>query len=289
MNFEQYLQNKGLSERTIKDYRSQVRWHERFLDQRGKSPECATKKDLLDYLQSEERPISRYQVIRKQPLSNQTKRVILGILKHYYSYLMQQGLVAQNLTQFIRIRGIKKRELQRLFSEEELEQLCELLYQETCRIEQPTLQQQKDYLLLTLVAYQGLPIHEVARLERSDLDLRKGILKVRGSNKTNARTLPLKAAQIGMFMQYFGQHERADLVSSPGCVDFLKRLLRQLCPRYRNFIQVRASVITCWIKQHGLRKAQYLAGHRYISSTEHYLHNDFEQLQNDLDLFHPLN
>ena len=92
-----------------------------------------------------------------------------------------------------------------------------------------------------------------------------------------------------MFMQYFGQHERADLVSSPGCVDFLKRLLRQLCPRYRNFIQVRASVITCWIKQHGLRKAQYLAGHRYISSTEHYLHNDFEQLQNDLDLFHPLN
>ena len=74
MNFEQYLQNKGLSEGVIKRYRAEMRRHRQFLHLLGKSPECATKKDLLDYLQSEKRPISRYQVIRKRPLSNRTKQ-----------------------------------------------------------------------------------------------------------------------------------------------------------------------------------------------------------------------
>ena len=105
--FEQYLQSKGLSEGVIKRYRAEMRRHRQFLHLLGKTPEGATKKDLLDYLQSEERPISRYQVVRKRPLSNRTKQGILSVLNHYYGYLMQQGLVAQNLTQFIRIRGIK--------------------------------------------------------------------------------------------------------------------------------------------------------------------------------------
>ncbi len=125
MNFEQYLQNKGLSEGVIKRYRAEMRRHRQFLHLLGKSPECATKKDLLDYLQSEKQPISRYQVVRKRPLSNRTKQSILSVLNHYYGYLMQQGLIAQNLAQFIRIRGVKKQELQCLFTDEELEQLID--------------------------------------------------------------------------------------------------------------------------------------------------------------------
>ncbi|GEM_PF-3189705 len=37
-----------------------------------------------------------------------------------------------------------------------------------------------------------------------------------------------------------------------------------------NAKQLRASVIVKWLKMYNLRKAQYLAGHRYISSTEAY-------------------
>ena len=44
MNFEQYLQNKGLSEGVIKRYRAEMRRHRQFLHLLGKSPECATKK-----------------------------------------------------------------------------------------------------------------------------------------------------------------------------------------------------------------------------------------------------
>jgi len=58
--------------------------------------------------------------------------------------------------------------------------------------------------------------------------------------------------------------------------------------QFINFKQVRTSVITHWLKQYNLRQVQYMAGHRYISSTEAYLVNQMEDLQADIDQFHPM-
>ena len=56
---------------------------------------------------------------------------------------------------------------------------------------------------------------------------------------------------------------------------------------FQNFKQVRASVITHWLKQYNLREVQYRAGHKYVSSTEKYLANQVEDLRADIDRFHP--
>ncbi|MCP4457928.1 MAG: hypothetical protein GY816_07890, partial [Cytophagales bacterium] len=48
------------------------------------------------------------------------------------------------------------------------------------------------------------------------------------------------------------------------------------------------SVITKWVKTHNLRKAQYLAGHRFIGSTESYQENDMEGLIEKINQYHPL-
>ncbi|CAM4113381.1 hypothetical protein SAMN06265348_103289 [Pedobacter westerhofensis] len=52
--------------------------------------------------------------------------------------------------------------------------------------------------------------------------------------------------------------------------------------------QVRQSVITEWLKEKDLRTVQYMAGHRYVSSTERYKTNDLEDLKDALQKFHPL-
>ena len=52
--------------------------------------------------------------------------------------------------------------------------------------------------------------------------------------------------------------------------------------------KIRASVITKWLKKYNLREVQYLAGHSYISSTEHYLQNDMEGLLEEIQKYHPL-
>jgi len=64
--------------------------------------------------------------------------------------------------------------------------------------------------------------------------------------------------------------------------------LKAINPSVLNAKQIRASVITKWLKIYNLREVQYLAGHKYISSTESYLENDMEGLQEEVQQFHPL-
>jgi site-specific recombinase XerC len=69
-----------------------------------------------------------------------------------------------------------------------------------------------------------------------------------------------------------------------------KGLTNDIKSKYKQFVnfkQVRTSVITHWLKQYNLRQVQYMAGHRYVSSTEGYLVNQMEDLQADIDQFHP--
>lgn len=73
-------------------------------------------------------------------------------------------------------------------------------------------------------------------------------------------------------------------------LDIWKRLtldLKKDNERFINFKQVRASVITDWLKHYNLRKVQYMSGHRHVSSTESYLVNQVEDLQTDIDKLHP--
>lgn len=66
--------------------------------------------------------------------------------------------------------------------------------------------------------------------------------------------------------------------------------MRQLRKSHPNLTaqQIRASVIVKWLKQYNLRKAQYMAGHRYVSSTEKYLQNEVEGLKQKIEQYHPL-
>ena len=56
----------------------------------------------------------------------------------------------------------------------------------------------------------------------------------------------------------------------------------------RNAKQIRSSVITHWLKNHNLRQVQYMAGHKYVSSTERYQMNNLDKLQGQLEKYHPL-
>ena len=73
-----------------------------------------------------------------------------------------------------------------------------------------------------------------------------------------------------------------------GTLQILLKKIKQLDTKIVSLQQIRVSVITHWLKIHNLRETQYRAGHRYVSSTEAYLVNDLEGLQEDVIKFHPL-
>jgi hypothetical protein len=64
--------------------------------------------------------------------------------------------------------------------------------------------------------------------------------------------------------------------------------LKALNLKVTNLKQIRASVITLWVKKHDLRRTQIMAGHRFISSTESYQPTDMDSLEEQTMRYHPM-
>jgi site-specific recombinase XerD len=165
--------------------------------------------------------------------------------------------------------------------------------------------------MLSVLIYQGTTTGEVEKIELDDLDMKKATVTIQGGRKGNKRILPLQAAQMGLLIHYL-QHTRPQLseyhtkesnrlfLSLPPlgkkttaqneleCVFRpIAEQIKSIDKQFLNFKQVRASVITNWLKAQGLRKAQYLAGHRQICCTERYITNDLTGLIDDINTLHP--
>lgn len=286
--FEQFLQHKDIIPATIKRHHTEVRKYEKWLnDNHDKIPESASHKDLLLYLQY---------VKDNRKLCNASQNKVLQKLKNYHCYLTQEYGIP-NITSFIKIRGANRKHLHLFFTPDELDLLCDSYYYRTQEYKPSNKQlyfypEQKQllqgrYIVLTLIVYQALRIQEIERLTQDDFDLRKGTVTIHESRMAAAKVLSLDASQVGTLITYFNNGNES-FIPNRNHLEKLNATLKELQPKYHDFRQVRASRITQWIKLYGLRKAQYLAGHKNIRSTEKYLAGDLESLQNDMDNFHPL-
>ena len=64
--------------------------------------------------------------------------------------------------------------------------------------------------------------------------------------------------------------------------------VKKIYPGLKDSRQIRASVIMNWLKTNNIRQVQYMAGHKYVSSTERYKMNNLVSLQSKLEKCHPL-
>ncbi|WP_205687105.1 hypothetical protein [Chitinophaga rhizosphaerae] len=71
-------------------------------------------------------------------------------------------------------------------------------------------------------------------------------------------------------------------------VSKLLKALKKLNPAIRSVQQIRGSVITEWLHHYNVRQVQYMAGHKYASSTQRYQLSGLEDLQAQLDQHHPI-
>jgi hypothetical protein len=63
--------------------------------------------------------------------------------------------------------------------------------------------------------------------------------------------------------------------------------IQAINPVITNALHIRGSVILNWLKIHPKRQVQYMAGHKYLSSTEKYASQEVEDLQDALAKHHP--
>jgi hypothetical protein len=121
----------------------------------------------------------------------------------------------------------------------------------------------------------------------------------------NARVMSLVPSQILLFQYYLEQIRPEMLIEKSiyteqfivnfkgkshdvkGLVFHILKPLKIQFPKLKNATQIRQSLIANWVKSHGLRQAQYMSGHKYVSSTERYNEDKMEGLLEEIKLFHP--
>jgi len=287
--FDYYLYSKRLSEESRKSIIKQVNAFEVWME--GESIPDATEisyNDIIAYVKH----------CSSSGNAQKTIALNLGFLNHYFMWLVKEGEIKENPVSNIHIRGIQRKHLYHYLKKEELD----ALYHEFNPV---GISGMRNKVMLGMIVYQALRIGELTGLTLKSLQLKEGKVRVEGSRKTNARTLTLEAHQIIDLLEYISDARKAlleetgketdQLFTSSGTGDKLLNTLQYILarvkkqnPEVKDWKQLRASVISYWIAVHGLRKAQYLAGHRFISSTEEYQQQDLDELQGDIDRFHPL-
>lgn len=244
-----------------------------------------------------------------------SQKTIANYLLHvrkFYQFLISEGTVKENPVAHIKVQGIKRKVYHDILNDEELQKLYQeypttIEHAEGKNIppqQRNILSRRRNKVILSLLVHQGLRVEEVAALRLQDLQLREGKITVHAQRRTAARVMKLESHQVYELMDYI--HEiRKRFLEVNGATDRLfiqwkkgenfygitqgiLKTLRQINNRIKNLDQIRASVITEWLRQYDLRKVQYLSGHKYVSSTENYKANVIDELQDDITKFHPL-
>lgn len=309
--FTIYLENKGLAPLTQEQYFLALHL---FFTKTKKEDIQVAKPDILKHLEY---------LKKKRGQQNITRRNHLIALNHYFTFLYQNGQISENPCLFIKIRGTNKKKLHKIYTPEELDGLFDNYYlffvrgyddsrhRHEGQRRYSTLYRQRNALIVSILFNQGATTSEIEKIETDDIDFIKATIKIRGGKRLNERILPLKATQIGLFLNYLQNirpklleyqtnesdklflplpaisYKKTDNEMTRGIFTPLSAQMKTIDKQFINFQQVRASVITFWIKTQGLRKAQHLAGHRYICTTEKYLINDLENLTDDINKLHP--
>lgn len=248
----------------------------------------------------------------KHGASQKTISNYLNHIRKFYSFLISEGVVKENPVAHIKVQGIKRKVYYDCLSDEELKELYQsypvTIEHEEGKVIPPqhrnVLSRRRNKVIVSLLVHQGLRVEEVATLHLQDLQLREGKITVHQQRRTASRVMNLASHQVYELMDYV--HEvRKEFLKEVGATDKLfiqwnngenfygitqgiLKTLRTINSRIKNLDQIRASVITQWLRIFDLRKVQYLAGHKYVSSTEAYKANVIDELQEDVRKYHPL-
>ena len=293
MNYIKHLHDKGYSPRTREEKLSTIKRFTAWLHGQNSRIEQVSCNLVLQWIKELQHENVRQSTINKY----------LSSIKHYLNYLVSNGDIAYNPILSIKLQGIIRRQLHHLLSPDELEELYQSYHISQAPGGKPSslghhhyLARCRNKIILGLLIYQGISVHSLNKLKVTHINLIRGEITIPSSRRNNERTLKLQAHQVFELHEYLTQllpqlKQRSGKVGDELFISSGKsgsigytitkffNQLRALNSSLTSLYQLRASVISNWLKHYNLRQVQYMAGHRYVSSTERYQSHNIEQLQ----------
>lgn len=288
--FKEYLQQRRYRESTVNGHLQNVGYFLKWIESNGlHEPENVEYKNLLEYVQYEQ----------QQNKDVSTINLRISSISKYFEFLKEQGVITKNPARTLRIKGKAKTVIQNPLKYDELLNL----YNTYKELQKRSLQQiktdlahQRNIIIVSLLIWQGLHSGELEKLEVNHINLNEGIIYIPSTARSNSRELKLSTQQILTLHTYIYGGTRGKLKPTaeellPGnlhnIVSLLTEELKGINPQIKNALHIRASVILHWLRQHNKRQVQYMAGHKYITSTEMYEVQELETLTDQLSKHHP--
>jgi integrase/recombinase XerC len=293
---------KHFSDYTVKSYGADLIQFGQFLcGQIGpRAANGAADAATLDDKQITCEPLTIREFLAYLYAQNYTKSTTarkLATLRSFYKFLIRRGLVTLNPLSTIRTPKQEKRLPKCL----DLEQVQKLL-------EAPgdaDLLAARDKAMLEVLYSSGIRVSELVDLDKSDLDLQEGILRVRGKGRKD-RLTPIGSQAIKALERYFELREQdVKSRSSASPRVFLNkhgqplstRSVRRKLDKYLAIAgldpgisphTLRHSFATHLLNNGAdLRSVQELLGHQSLSTTQIYTHLTTSRMKEVYDAAHP--
>ncbi len=287
---EQWLDSlwleKGLSENSLSNYRRDIARFMEWLTTQNVKVVAVTRSQIYDYLAAQ----------HSRGLSARTLSRHLSALRGFYLWLLDKQLITENPVAQIE-RPKLGRPLPATMTEAEVEAL----------LAAPDVSEPlglRDKTMLELLYATGLRVSELVALHISQLDLRRGVVRVVGKGNKE-RLVPLGEEAVRWLEQYLLQAREQLPGAVPNGVLFHgpsgKPMTRQAF-WYRIKRQAINAGISSDISPHTLRHAfathllnhgadlrvvQLLLGHSSVSTTQIYTHVATERLKHLHSQYHP--
>ena len=296
MEYKSYLENKDFSESSIKTHQITVNRFKNWIEKQNLTISELTYNDIMAYINH----------LKGKRNKQRTIQISIGILKHYLNYQKLVGNLHHNPIAQLKIQGVKRQSIYDILKIEELDYIYQSYPSENHNLQEIPLTpiQKRNKVIIGLLIYQGINTTDLGNLRIEHIQLSRGTLEIPETKKSNPRKLKLEAHQA-IELQHYILVEREQLLkdanksteqlifsqgSGSNIYNLLFKVIQHLKKQHseiKSAKQIRASVITNWLKIHNLREAQYRAGHKFVSSTECYKINDIESLQKEILLFSP--
>ena len=290
--YKSYLQKENYTESTIESYTKGAEIFIKWCNKNHTSPDLIDYKTILKFIK----------YLQRKGTTKKTVKHKIGTIKIYFKYLLSENYRIDNPVENINIKGVKRTINYNLLEADELEDLYYSYETENIKDSYHKLTAKRNKIIVGLLVYQGLNTSELIKLELENLQLYKGKIYIKSGARSNSRILELKSWQVIEFLEYIKEIREEILTRKSletnrifipnnarlgNTVLAIIKKLKSYNQKVNNIHQIRASVITNWLKQYNLRQVQVLAGHRYISSTERYLTDDLESLHKTINIYHP--
>lgn len=275
---------KGLSDKTRESYQNDLDVYMKFL----------VNKEYLNVSDISDEDIREFLKIRSEKEKTTTIAHNLTVIKNFHEYLVKEGLVKKDASEFIERPKLRK-SLPKTLSMEDVDKLLD--------IELKTVFDYRNKAMLELMYGTGLRVSELVNLTVNDLDFNNCLIRVMGKG-SKEREIPLGEYSIYYLELYL--EKRESMLKNRSCdklflnnhglgmtrQGFFKNLKELLRSKGLNEDvsphTLRHSFATHLLNRGAdLRSIQEMLGHSDISTTKIYTHVSDEKVMNDYNMYHP--